>query len=121
MSGPTLVPGALRSQRDASTGRGASSRLTTEPAKSEAVARPPWVRCETERMDARPFEALLLVSFGGPERPEDVMPFLENVTAGRGIPRDRLADVGRHYELFGGVSPINRLNRELLDAIRLDF
>jgi len=72
-------------------------------------------------MDARPFEALLLVSFGGPERPEDVMPFLENVTAGRGIPRDRLADVGRHYELFGGVSPINRLNRELLDAIRLDF
>ena len=72
-------------------------------------------------MDARPFEALLLVSFGGPEHPDHVIPFLENVTAGRGIPRARLEDVGRHYELFGGVSPINELNRELLDAIRADF
>jgi ferrochelatase len=72
-------------------------------------------------MDVRPFDALLLVSFGGPEKPDDVIPFLENVTAGRGIPRERLAAVGEHYHLFGGKSPINDLNRELLDAIRKDL
>ena len=72
-------------------------------------------------MDLRPFDALLLVSFGGPERPDDVVPFLENVTAGRGIPRERLEEVGQHYFLFGGKSPINDLNRELLDALRTDF
>ncbi len=72
-------------------------------------------------MDVRPFDALLLVSFGGPEHPEDVIPFLENVTAGRGIPRERLEQVGEHYFLFGGRSPINELNRELIDAIRKDF
>jgi ferrochelatase len=72
-------------------------------------------------MDVRPFDALLLVSFGGPERPEDVVPFLENVTAGRGIPRERLEEVGQHYFLFGGKSPINELNLELLEAIRKDF
>ena len=72
-------------------------------------------------MDIRPFDALLLVSFGGPEKPDDVVPFLENVTAGRGIPRERLEEVGQHYFLFGGKSPINELNLELLDAIRKDF
>ena len=72
-------------------------------------------------MDERPIDALLLVSFGGPEKPEDVVPFLENVTAGRGIPRERLEEVGEHYYLFGGKSPINDLNRDLLDAIRKDF
>ena len=72
-------------------------------------------------MDPRPFDALLLVSFGGPERPEDVVPFLENVTSGRGIPRERLEEVGQHYYLFGGKSPINELNLELLDALRKDF
>jgi ferrochelatase len=72
-------------------------------------------------MDVRPYDALLLVSFGGPEHPDDVIPFLENVTAGRGIPRERLAEVGQHYHLFGGKSPINDLNRELLDAIRKEL
>ena len=72
-------------------------------------------------MDVSPFDALLLVSFGGPEHPDDVLPFLENVTAGRGIPRERLEQVGEHYHLFGGKSPINELNRELIDAIRKDF
>ena len=72
-------------------------------------------------MDLRPFDALLLVSFGGPEKPDDVVPFLENVTAGRGIPRERLEEVGEHYFLFGGKSPINDLNRELLAALRRDF
>jgi ferrochelatase len=70
---------------------------------------------------ARPYDALLLLSFGGPEGPEDVVPFLENVTRGRGIPRERLAEVGQHYFLFGGVSPINAQNRELLAALRADF
>ncbi|MCW2830305.1 MAG: ferrochelatase [Aeromicrobium sp.] len=72
-------------------------------------------------MDVRPFDALLLVSFGGPEQPDDVVPFLENVTAGRGIPRERLEEVGQHYFRFGGRSPINGLNRELLAALRTDF
>ena len=59
-------------------------------------------------------DGLLLVSFGGPEGPDDVIPFLENATRGRGIPRERLAEVGQHYTHFGGVSPINAQNRELL-------
>ena len=62
------------------------------------------------------FDAVLLLSFGGPEGPEQVMPFLENVTRGRGIPPERLADVAEHYLHFGGVSPINGINRELIDA-----
>ncbi|MFJ6937979.1 ferrochelatase [Streptomyces sp. NPDC101132] len=71
--------------------------------------------------DARPYDALLLLSFGGPEGPDDVVPFLENVTRGRGIPRERLKEVGQHYFGFGGVSPINDQNRRLLDALRKDF
>jgi ferrochelatase len=68
-----------------------------------------------------PYDALLLVSFGGPERPEDVVPFLENVTRGRGIPRERLEEVGQHYFLFGGRSPINDQNKALIAAIEADF
>ncbi|MFD9036479.1 ferrochelatase [Streptomyces sp. NPDC059567] len=68
-----------------------------------------------------PYDALLLLSFGGPEGPDDVVPFLENVTRGRGIPKDRLKEVGQHYFLFGGVSPINDQNRALLDALRAEF
>ncbi|MBQ0985527.1 ferrochelatase [Streptomyces sp. F63] len=68
-----------------------------------------------------PYDALLLLSFGGPEGPDDVVPFLENVTRGRGIPRERLEEVGQHYFLFGGVSPINDQNRELLAALRREF
>jgi protoporphyrin/coproporphyrin ferrochelatase len=64
-----------------------------------------------------PYEAVLLVSFGGPEAPEDVLPFLENVTRGRGIPTERLLEVGRHYLLFGGRSPINDQCRSLLAAL----
>lgn len=69
----------------------------------------------------RPYDAVLLVSFGGPEGPDDVMPFLENVTAGRGVPRERLVDVAQHYYRVGGVSPINGQNRALLAALRDDF
>lgn len=63
-------------------------------------------------------DALLLLSFGGPEGEADVRPFLENVTRGRGVPPERLDEVAQHYLHFGGVSPINRLNRDLIDAIR---
>ena len=64
------------------------------------------------------YDAVLLVSFGGPEGPDDVMPFLRNVTAGRGVPDERLEEVAQHYALFDGVSPINAQNRELLAALR---
>ncbi len=67
------------------------------------------------------FDALLLLSFGGPEGPEQVMPFLENVTRGRGIPRERLESVAEHYLHFGGVSPINGINRELISAIEAEL
>ena len=56
--------------------------------------------------DVTPYDALLLLSFGGPEAPEDVVPFLRNVTRGRGIPRERLEKVGEHYFALGGRSPI---------------
>lgn len=68
-----------------------------------------------------PYDALLVVSFGGPERPEDVMPFLENVTRGRGIPAERLAEVGGHYFDRGGKSPINDLNRAFVAAVQEDL
>ena len=67
------------------------------------------------------FDALLVVSFGGPEGMDDVMPFLENVTRGRNVPRERLEEVAHHYERFGGVSPINAQNRALIAALRVEL
>ena len=67
--------------------------------------------------DSSAFEALLFLSFGGPERVEDVRPFLENVTRGRGVPPERFEEVVQHYLHFGGVSPINRLNLAMIDAL----
>ena len=64
-----------------------------------------------------PFDAILIVGFGGPERPDDVLPFLENVTRGRGIPRARLLVVAEHYHHFGGASPINAQVRALIAAL----
>jgi protoporphyrin/coproporphyrin ferrochelatase len=63
-------------------------------------------------------DALLVVSFGGPEQPDEVRPFLEEVVRGRGVPEARLAEAARHYEHFGGVSPINARNRELVSALQ---
>jgi ferrochelatase len=68
-----------------------------------------------------PYDAVLLLSFGGPEKPDDVMPFLRTVTAGRGIPDERLAAVAEHYYSFGGRSPINDQNRALLSALRSEL
>ena len=63
------------------------------------------------------YDAFLLLSFGGPEGPDDVLPFLENVTRGRGVPAERLAEVAEHYYAAGGVSPINGQCRDLIAAI----
>ncbi len=62
---------------------------------------------------ATEYDAILLVSFGGPEGPDDVIPFMENVTRGRNVPRERLEEVSQHYVQFGGRSPINDQNRAL--------
>ena len=67
------------------------------------------------------FDAVLLLSFGGPEGPEQVRPFLENVTRGRGIPPERLDAVAEHYQHFGGVSPINGINRRLIEVLRTEL
>ncbi len=67
------------------------------------------------------YDALLLVSFGGPEGPDDVLPFLRNVTHGRAVPTERLLAVVERYQSFGGVSPINGINRALREAVQADF
>ncbi|WP_288831653.1 ferrochelatase [uncultured Corynebacterium sp.] len=67
------------------------------------------------------YDALLVLSFGGPEGKDEVIPFLENVTRGRGIPRERLAEVGEHYFHFGGVSPITAQNREIIANIEAEL
>jgi ferrochelatase len=68
-----------------------------------------------------PYDAFLLVSFGGPEGPADVIPFLENVLRGRNVPRERMLEVAEHYQHFGGKSPINDQNRALLAAVKQEF
>ena len=68
-----------------------------------------------------PYDAILVVSFGGPEGMDDVMPFLENVLRGRNVPRERMIEVSHHYEGFGGVSPINAQNRALIAALEAEL
>src|SRR3954468_6559388 len=68
-----------------------------------------------------PYDAVLLLSFGGPEQPDDVLPFLENVTRGRGAPRERPAAVADDSLHFGGRSPINDQTRALLGALRAEL
>jgi ferrochelatase len=69
----------------------------------------------------QPYDAVLLLSFGGPERPEDVIPFLENVLRGKNVPRERMMEVAEHYNHFGGKSPINEQNRALLAALEKEL
>lgn len=71
--------------------------------------------------DLSGYDAVLVMSFGGPEGPADVMPFLENVTRGRNVPRERLLEVAHHYERFGGVSPINGQNRALIAGLEREL
>ena len=67
------------------------------------------------------YDGLLVVSFGGPEGMDDVLPFLENVLRGRNVPRERMLKVANHYEMFGGVSPINQQNRNLIAALEKEL
>ena len=69
----------------------------------------------------QPYDALLVVSFGGPEQPADVIPFLENVLRGKDVPRERMLQVAEHYRHFGGKSPINAQNRALITALEVEF
>src|SRR5881394_3220637 len=67
------------------------------------------------------YDAILVVSFGGPESPDDVIPFLENVLRGRNVPRERMLEVAEHYDHFGSASPINGQNRALIAALAANF
>ena len=67
------------------------------------------------------YDAFLLLGFGGPEGPDEVIPFLRHVTRGRGVPDERLAEVAEHYLHFGGVSPINAQCQALLDAVAAEI
>jgi ferrochelatase len=71
--------------------------------------------------DSVPYDALLFVSFGGPEKREDVIPFLENVLRGKHVPRERMLEVAEHYYHFDGISPINEQCRQLIAALRKEF
>src|SRR5271166_7088939 len=67
------------------------------------------------------YDAVLVLSFGGPEKPDDVIPFLENVLRGRNVPRERMLAVAEHYYHFGGKSPINQQTRELIAALESEL
>ena len=71
--------------------------------------------------DSTPYDALVVISFGGPEGPDDVIPFLENVLRGRNVPRERMLEVAEHYHHFGGKSPINDQNRVLIEALEREL
>ena len=76
---------------------------------------------EAGRMAPKEYDGVLLASFGGPEGQDDVIPFLRNVTRGRGIPDERLEEVSHHYRANGGISPINQQNRELKAALEAEL
>ena len=82
------------------------------------IMNPENMRIDRFQDEGREYDAILVMSFGGPEGIEEVVPFLQNVTKGRNIPRERLEEVGEHYYMFDGVSPINQQNRDLIDALR---
>jgi len=88
--------------------QGAADVPTEDP--TPATAGPPVAEL--------PYDAILVLGFGGPEGPDDVMPFLENVTRGRNVPRARLLEVAEHYYHYGGVSPINQQCRDLITALK---
>ncbi len=73
------------------------------------------------QFSGEPYDAVLIVSFGGPEKPDDVLPFLENVLRGKNVPRERMLAVAEHYYHFGGVSPINEQNRALIRDLKIEL
>lgn len=96
---------------------------TVAQSDSESVrAASPAARSGPEHVEVPvAYDAILLASFGGPEGQDDVIPFLRNVTRGRGIPEERLEEVAHHYRAFGGISPINDQNRELKAALEAEL
>ncbi|PKQ25856.1 MAG: ferrochelatase [Actinobacteria bacterium HGW-Actinobacteria-4] len=88
---------------------------------AEPGAQRPPLAASARRVPSRRYDAILLTGFGGPEGQDDVIPFLRNVTAGRGIPDERLEEVAHHYRAFGGVSPINQQNRDLQAALQAEL
>lgn len=97
-------------------------QVSPEPEPEFGPAADPQPELAPQRAEeTEPYDAVLLLSFGGPEAPEEVVPFLRRVTRGRGIPDERLAEVGEHYYRFGGRSPINDLNRDLLAALTAEL
>ena len=114
LSPPAYPRGAMAEHCAASAS--STTRTATLAAMSETVAKAP-ADGFVSPFPATRFDAILVVSFGGPEGMDDVIPFLENVTRGRNVPRERLEEVAHHYELFGGVSPINAQNRALIAAL----
>ena len=103
--------------------------LTQAQTQNQAQTEPGTVLAATAASQAGPehvteptaYDAILLASFGGPEGQDDVIPFLRNVTRGRGIPEERLEEVAHHYRAFGGISPINDQNRELKAALEAEL
>lgn len=98
-----------------------SETSTALPPQSIGRRPAPLRESEPARVAETPYQAVLLVSFGGPEGPDDVMPFLENVLRGKPVPKERMLEVAEHYHHFGGVSPINAQCRLLLDALKAEF
>jgi len=93
-----------------------------EPVETKVRAASPAAQDGPEHVEVPvAYDAILLASFGGPEGQDDVIPFLRNVTRGRGIPEERLEEVAHHYRAFGGVSPINDQNRELKAALEAEL
>ncbi len=76
---------------------------------------------DSKNKKSQPYDALLVVSFGGPEGPDDVIPFLENVLRGKNVPRERMLEVAEHYQHFGGISPINQQCRDLIAALEQEL
>ncbi|MBD2758691.1 ferrochelatase [Yimella sp. cx-573] len=112
MSSPTADP---RDPMDARPGEQPQTPVDATDVTESTVQPEPSAQGEDTTLP--PYDAVVLLSFGGPEAPEEVMPFLRRVTAGRGIPDERLEDVAHHYQLFGGKSPINDQCRALQAAL----
>lgn len=101
---------------------GAAAQVTVDGAVAPlAVSLAPNPVTDAGRAEPAEYDAILLASFGGPEGQDDVIPFLRNVTRGRGIPDERLEAVSHHYRAFGGVSPINAQNRALKAALEAEL
>lgn len=127
MSNPTLDPAEPLPEGAGAPETSAADQLPDGPldpvtlAEDEVIAELEESLGEAGHHDLHPYQAVVLTSFGGPEGPEEVMPFLRRVTAGRGIPDERLEEVAEHYQHFGGRSPINDQNRALVAALTAEL